>query len=183
MCTGHVLLNLNGLSPRMRGTGQYRQIQYRQGRFIPADAGNGRTHAEQVGDNAVYPRGCGERHLAGVDRLTVAGLSPRMRGTAVSLQDQVFNNRFIPADAGNGTPAPILIALEAVYPRGCGERKSLSVFGSRISWFIPADAGNGTRQQFSAPVMPVYPRGCGERQTVNVQTDTGTGLSPRMRGT
>src|SRR5690606_19551367 len=102
-------------------------------RFIPADAGNGCAPARQHSNDAVYPRGCGERcraHLAGS---THRGLSPRMRGTGSFQRIETINSRFIPADAGNGDRTIRTVRSYAVYPRGCGER----VFG--VSFLITKD--------------------------------------------
>src|SRR5690606_11233058 len=92
----------SGLSPRMRGTAGKGKALLRMGRFIPADAGNGRpTHAHPV-TGTVYPRGCGERWRSAMISGMMRGLSPRMRGTENGLSWGERVMRFIPADAGNG---------------------------------------------------------------------------------
>src|SRR5690606_40308234 len=83
----------------MRGTAWRGPLPQQHGRFIPADAGNGR---EAMGERwlcAVYPRGCGERLFQRLSGFVLLGLSPRMRGTAVPIRTPRLHSRFIPADA------------------------------------------------------------------------------------
>src|SRR5690606_22680332 len=113
------------------------------------------------------------------------------------------SGRFIPADAGNGLLAQVLVQVQPVYPRGCGERTlSLAACGLNTGLsprmrgtvaqhtgvqvtarFIPADAGNGRHQTPAANLETVYPRGCGERYPSIKEIVGPSGLSPRMRGT
>src|SRR5690606_20965193 len=172
-----------GLSPRMRGTVWQNTIVPQLRRFIPADAGNGDTNIHPVGQLPVYPRGCGERFYHPLQAIKQPGLSPRMRGTGFGLLRTAPSGRFIPADAGNGLLAQVLVQVQPVYPRGCGERTlSLAACGLNTGLsprmrgtvaqhtgvqvtarFIPADAGNGRHQTPAANLETVYPRGCGER--------------------
>src|SRR5690606_21594380 len=155
----------NGLSPRMRGTVVRDYAEEAKRRFIPADAGNGAPDGSALQGCAVYPRGCGERRLAGMRPDSIHGLSPRMRGTDNLYTSPTLQKRFIPADAGNGAAAVLPRARCSVYPRGCGERHSNHTVNGRLlglsprmrgtvhgrrgstkpSRFIPADAGNGHR--------------------------------------
>ena len=71
----------SGSSPRVRGTGDTRYPKTRQGRFIPACAGNRVRGFGCTSFGAVHPRVCGEQvrwidcHFSG------DGSSPRVRGT------------------------------------------------------------------------------------------------------
>src|SRR5690606_722877 len=111
-----------GLSPRMRGTAHGSRPGAAAGRFIPADAGNGGRRLAAGRRSPVYPRGCGERGSATAEKYLADGLSPRMRGTAVVSGTIDIQGRFIPADAGNGSPRIRATSSAPVYPRGCGER-------------------------------------------------------------
>src|SRR5690606_37427055 len=192
-----------GLSPRMRGTVNFRRLAEDKTRFIPADAGNGPLLSLQEKPHAVYPRGCGERKTAVQDFYQANGLSPRMRGTGLSIGGTYRDWRFIPADAGNGDVSSRICILNPVYPRGCGERTApmplacsvnglsprMRGTGTGLSWvclhtrFIPADAGNGPVATSDYARSPVYPRGCGERPSFRFGPYSLNGLSPRMRGT
>src|SRR5690606_27211871 len=94
-------------------------------RFIPADAGNGANSIPEFAVRTVYPRGCGERKIEQLPDEVKAGLSPRMRGTVSTATAVSINDRFIPADAGNGFYFSLAWYSSAVYPRGCGERNNL----------------------------------------------------------
>src|SRR5690606_20965192 len=111
--------------------------------------------------------------------------------------------RFIPADAGNGVRFTPHCTERTVYPRGCGERFAGAGAGTGSAGlsprmrgtdtelgslrseyrFIPADAGNGGAAYRRTGHSTVYPRGCGERTSPNTGSQSGNGLSPRMRGT
>src|SRR5690606_8189568 len=139
----------------------------------------------------------------GITYLPLAGLSPRMRGTADFIGFAIGRSRFIPADAGNGSRQLIDPVKIPVYPRGCGERSQMTALRLCIrglsprmrgtapnggaetldTRFIPADAGNGALFSPQQPAWPVYPRGCGERFLSWRMDFRNCGLSPRMRGT
>ena len=53
----------------------------------------------------------------------------------------------------------------------------------RSHWIIPADAGNTPREDCTKSHEQDHPRGCGEHSTPTSIFFTGTGSSPRMRGT
>src|SRR5690606_32777455 len=98
----------DGLSPRMRGT-DGRPLPLQRGfRFIPADAGNGPVICTGRMNSTVYPRGCGERIPAAAAGWPEHGLSPRMRGTGLLCWQPRPVRRFIPADAGNGSPISMI---------------------------------------------------------------------------
>ena len=71
-----------GSSPRLRGTEPVRRRRPCCRRFIPAPAGNSSPPARLPPAWAVHPRACGEQILTGPVGITVAGSSPRLRGTA-----------------------------------------------------------------------------------------------------
>ncbi len=131
------------------------------------------------------------------------GLSPLARGTRICQRLCGAVNRFIPAGAGNTTPATCFASRSAVYPRWRGEHKArnfysaldpglsplargtLTVAPLRVGdgRFIPAGAGNTTNRDLSAVSLPVYPRWRGEhiiRKSIYILS---VGLSPLARGT
>ena len=193
----------DGSSPRVRGTG--RPDRYGDGgnRFIPARAGNGQCPSACRTARSVHPRACGERLVVSPQRRARGGSSPRVRGTARNNGLGRQRQRFIPARAGNGSPARRVPSLSAVHPRACGERARIakrtgSCCGSspRVrgtdhpllrnihhSRFIPARAGNGTASRILSSREPVHPRACGERNTMTDSLHQEDGSSPRVRGT
>ena len=70
-------------------------------RFIPACAGNIKTHSQKRFSKTVHPRLRGE-HAKAIQSLTVyPGSSPPARGTSSERHQPKGNGRFIPACAGN----------------------------------------------------------------------------------
>ena len=131
------------------------------------------------------------------------GSSPRVRGTFYMGVINSIRGRFIPACAGNISPATIASGMGSVHPRVCGEHGFAAMgathqFGSspRVrgtsrdsqaveldSRFIPACAGNiGVSPSSRSPVA-VHPRVCGEHRIVVHSRCSQSGSSPRVRGT
>ena len=126
---------------------------------------------------------CGEHDRAAHIGSLFAGSSPRVRGTRDGRPVRPALQRFIPACAGNTSPASSTSTATTVHPRVCGEHASrhrplrLSpgssprVRGTRLPWdairrcerFIPACAGNTRASR-------------GRRRAA-------CGSSPRVRGT
>ena len=72
-----------GSSPRVRGTVHARAGIPGSVRFIPACAGNSTLGKSNQSPTTVHPRVCGEQLGAFRKRQTVAGSSPRVRGTGL----------------------------------------------------------------------------------------------------
>ena len=199
-----VAVQLNdGLSPRIRGTGRFRQPPPQTARFIPAYTGNGGSCSGLDGCPAVYPRVYGERQKPRARPCRKNGLSPRIRGTVIWAAHRMSRSRFIPAYTGNGETRPTFWPRRTVYPRVYGERGAVALFRNfphglspRIRgtvfrfWtltcpqrFIPAYTGNGTANHLTFAFMAVYPRVYGERSTHQIAGWAPCGLSPRIRGT
>ena len=171
-----------GSSPRVRGTPVPRLARPMANRFIPAGAGNPRTHSRPAIAGAVHPRGCGEPGVWQGSACAASGSSPRVRGTPDAPLARARPGRFIPAGAGNPLVCPIPCAISAVHPRGCGEPpvaftryavddgSSPRVRGTptfctttcRAYRFIPAGAGNPECHSPRHDRAAVHPRGCGE---------------------
>ncbi len=154
-----------GLSPLARGTLTAWYAESHPERFIPAGAGN--TEASNIWwtKRTVYPRWRGEHCTRRVLATGHPGLSPLARGTRICQRLCGAVNRFIPAGAGNTTPATCFASRSAVYPRWRGEHGLLPCFAGnphglsplargtqsteflqRVrSRFIPAGAGNTVR--------------------------------------
>ncbi len=112
-------------------------------------------------------------------------------------------DRFIPAPAGNTTPAGHRPGQRSVHPRACGEHRkspklSTGSYGSspRLRGtpydphrdtverrFIPAPAGNTICPRRPFCHRPVHPRACGEHMRQEQNAMARLGSSPRLRGT
>ena len=146
---------------------------------------------------------CGEQGRIQPCRTNGLGSSPRVRGTADYAHRVPYRLRFIPACAGNSPVLSPTSCESAVHPRVCGEqdviqRHIVQLFGSSprvrgtdtaigavwsIKRFIPACAGNSVLPACPAECMPVHPRVCGEQVLTLRYASSGTGSSPRVRGT
>ena len=176
-------LEIDGSSPRVRGTDGPRTVPACSLRFIPACAGNRRSESGTGGVVSVHPRVCGEQTICVNPTGDSDGSSPRVRGTAMDVIRSLELIRFIPACAGNRTIQRLILRATAVHPRVCGEQvfflserdfvvgSSPRVRGTGInadhgrcvSRFIPACAGNRCRYQLNHHTRPVHPRVCGEQ--------------------
>ena len=151
-----------GSSPRVRGTGFPGIDSSMINRFIPACAGNGSVCTVGTAVRAVHPRVCGERAQSVTLVISIAGSSPRVRGTGSVRRRCCCTGRFIPACAGNGLRGAHPGGPAAVHPRVCGERIC-------HSWIHLRGRGSSPRV-----------RGTG---IFTMRRLTGTGSSPRVRGT
>ena len=97
------LLQLDGSSPRVRGTVGTSGSDCRFLRFIPACAGNRPSAEAKVISASVHPRVCGEQAASLIAPMSDAGSSPRVRGTACGGAIEPLFFRFIPACAGNSS--------------------------------------------------------------------------------
>ena len=154
--------NQTGSSPRVRGTAIGTLIPFGWPRFIPACAGNSRPGHVRPGLCPVHPRVCGEQALPSLALPSLAGSSPRVRGTGAAEETETNYERFIPACAGNSYLLQRYNLNQPVHPRVCGEQifpvlLPRCMFGSsprvrgtasnrfsnrRGTRFIPACAGN-----------------------------------------
>ena len=78
---------VTGSSPRLRGTLYVAVGVLLVVRFIPASAGNTRRDKFRNGNAPVHPRVCGEHAFFSATSNILAGSSPRLRGTHLSLSD------------------------------------------------------------------------------------------------
>ena len=192
-----------GSSPHTRGTpGVGRRVR-RDGRFIPAYAGNARPRPCASCAATVHPRIRGERLVGPIAEPPCLGSSPHTRGTLFLAREDVRVSRFIPAYAGNAGPLPGRIGRAPVHPRIRGERPGAGVsvpvvggssphtrgtrFLTEITYaslrFIPAYAGNAAGLPDRAGQVLVHPRIRGERTPHQAPVRPRGGSSPHTRGT
>ncbi len=176
-----------GSSPRLRGTRGGHQSLNLPRRFIPAPAGNTKHHTQPTELPPVHPRACGEHSMIWPASVSLAGSSPRLRGTQPKPHHLGRRHRFIPAPAGNTSRHAFGSRVTPVHPRACGEHLAAfcnahGIDGSsprlrgthhrhhRLAWiwrFIPAPAGNTPLPLQAKNNTPVHPRACGEHPRGN----------------
>ena len=89
-----------GLSPRVRGNPYYRCPSWTNRRSIPAPAGEPLVFAGSPDVLRVYPRACGGTMNMSSVGMSIAGLSPRLRGNHQTQAVRPVRMRSIPAPAG-----------------------------------------------------------------------------------
>ena len=110
-----------GLSPRVRGNQRAKCAGCGSPGSIPASAGKPDAQ-DRCGDQAgVYPRECGETGRRWTTKLSMTGLSPRVRGNRLPQSIQRSSPGSIPASAGKPSTGSRLTGSSRVYPRECGE--------------------------------------------------------------
>ena len=196
------ILRSKGLSPRVRGSPNQHGILSECAGSIPACAGEPTARSYGTPPTRVYPRVCGGARALLPERADVSGLSPRVRGSPDRPWACAVTYRSIPACAGEPHHLNASRARARVYPRVCGgalgvglqpcERKGLSprVRGSRHDGggepgdqgSIPACAGEPGVIRVAVCPRKVYPRVCGGARTSTCRNNSGSGLSPRVRG-
>ena len=191
-----------GLSPRVRGSPHRPSALWTLHGSIPACAGEPGNQSPYKSPIGVYPRVCGGAAVMKSESEPVPGLSPRVRGSPLTLLVAVHQIGSIPACAGEPGYAYENACTRRVYPRVCGgagstndlseRRKGLSprVRGSRYcealgdtsQGSIPACAGEPCRTRRRPPASRVYPRVCGGAMLTSEGCEHAQGLSPRVRG-
>ena len=192
-----------GSSPRMRGTRSGSDATIASSRIIPAHAGNSDPTERSASCSTDHPRACGELPRMRLTLSTLAGSSPRMRGTRIPRLQGLASRRIIPAHAGNSASSRRATGDQPDHPRACGELEcdiwveqavtgsSPRMRGTRrtvrrqvgFDRIIPAHAGNSARSAVSRDRAPDHPRACGELLYNRLLRSNSDGSSPRMRGT
>ncbi len=195
--------DLNGSSPRARGTVDRTTRRAVVQRFIPACAGNRRGSSFARVSSQVHPRVRGEQSPPAGGAGQKPGSSPRARGTAYSHDAACWKLRFIPACAGNSFLSLILSSIYTVHPRVRGEQwyTALTITcrtgssprargtaygvesGHPQKRFIPACAGNSVTLPSHSQPSTVHPRVRGEQPRMEKNHLVTYGSSPRARGT
>ena len=145
---------------------------------------------------------CGGTASESSTKRMVRGLSPRVRGNPAIGAAFTFQNRSIPACAGEPPARCRRAAFGGVYPRVCGgtrlairhtlgssglsprvrgnpRTKAEEIFNARS---IPACAGEPVSNSVFASAARVYPRVCGGTSLAVSSIPLAAGLSPRVRG-
>ena len=173
----------SGSSPRLRGTGLDGPLRQRDGRFIPAPAGNSGATLEPHVFAAVHPRACGEQSYTLADLILITGSSPRLRGTVRHGAGEREARRFIPAPAGNSRSAPAACGSPPVHPRACGEQAGAGPAGPRSAGSSPRLRGTGHRDRGFRCGDRFIPAPAGNRDLWECDYNGRVGSSPRLRGT
>ena len=146
---------------------------------------------------------CGEQTCVRIHTQSRTGSSPRVRRTGFVSQLALNNLRFIPACAGNSSPATVISRTPSVHPRVCGVQVFVPPGDTLITGssprvrgtarrkanhnppkrFIPACAGNSLATPTVSADCPVHPRVCGEQNDFEPRPVRTIGSSPRVRGT
>ena len=187
----------------MRGTPAMATLATVADGIIPAYAGNTCRGTMRKPDARDHPRVCGEHPNTGNAMFAALGSSPRMRGTPVPSFFHALLSGIIPAYAGNTCHCARRRCRCRDHPRVCGEHGTLALVddvavgssprmrGTRLvpshrnccRGIIPAYAGNTGAFEAVIALLRDHPRVCGEHSTTSRSAATGTGSSPRMRGT
>ena len=151
----------------------------------------------------VHPRSRGEHGSFRAPGRGQAGSSPLARGTPAGAGRSILSRRFIPARAGNTSPARTWGRSRSVHPRSRGEHAPAAPAaapangssplargtlpapggGGRGPRFIPARAGNTRPGPRPGPRPSVHPRSRGEHGPGHHDPRTCRGSSPLARGT
>ncbi len=187
----------------MRGTRRGGDRAGRVRRIIPACAGDAVGFAMRCGVSADHPRVCGGRETALFVACAIGGSSPRVRGTPTTANQRSVGQRIIPACAGDAVGFAMRCGVSADHPRVCGGRETALFVACAIGGssprvrgtpttanqrsvgqrIIPACAGDACRAARPHPPAPDHPRVCGGRFSASSANTSGTGSSPRVRGT
>ena len=109
-----------GLSPRVRGNHESGRWGTAQLGSIPACAGEPARPVRGGRLYSVYPRVCGGTLLIGGAVIYLLGLSPRVRGNLRQYMSRRYEERSIPACAGEPIATLAVEIVVGVYPRVCG---------------------------------------------------------------
>ena len=112
-----------------------------------------------------------------------SGLSPRTRGTLRAACPSRRQRRFIPAFAGNTSPARATTASISVHPRVRGEHLLRPVRCRAPPGSSPRTRGTRSPVFRSGRGRSVHPRVRGEHVNSRVASTSASGSSPRTRGT
>ena len=191
-----------GLSPRPRGSRRSRRSAWCSWGSIPASAGEPELPPRGEAEQRVYPRvrggACWRSDCGGAWH----GLSPRPRGSLITIQNGLFRYGSIPASAGEPAGIPQDRIAARVYPRVRGgaffyhfRRLNLPGLSPRprgspghgedaggLGGSIPASAGEPAAPPPLTLRSRVYPRVRGGAARLDGVITPDEGLSPRPRG-
>ena len=171
----------DGSSPQARGTPCHAIATVRDGRFIPAGAGNTSRGPSRRPRSAVHPRRRGEHSPTTLSRCLTAGSSPQARGTRKHVRRPLEQVRFIPAGAGNTSSPGWRRSDRAVHPRRRGEHCSARLTVVRQSGSSPQARGTQTHCVSHRPACRFIPAGAGNTAAATKHRGR-TPVHPRRRG-
>ena len=174
----------------------------RQGRIIPARAGQTVTGVSIRSPPPDHPRACGANLRLRPTHCVVCGSSPRVRGKHVGTGGRRRRHRIIPARAGQTWEATRRPRPGSDHPRACGANhvigfdppyavgSSPRVRGKLASdprceqrtRIIPARAGQTQARQRADFAAADHPRACGANSAARAPSSRSDGSSPRVRG-
>ena len=131
-----------GLSPRVRGNLDHFPNGTKDGRSIPARAGEPRTGQAPRNCPPVYPRACGGTRWQVSLAQSGRGLSPRVRGNPALRACHPVIVRSIPARAGEPMAVDQHEAVGWVYPRACGGTHNPAISAIAAGGLSPRVRGN-----------------------------------------
>ena len=131
-----------GLSPRVRGNPAAAKAYNAECGSIPACAGEPDSCSRAGCRSEVYPRVCGGTTISPAPRITLEGLSPRVRGNPEQRQRHQRKKRSIPACAGEPQRPRSPGIRFSVYPRVCGGTLPRCSAKSRLYGLSPRVRGN-----------------------------------------
>ncbi len=186
----------------MRGKRRFSRSTRRDGRIIPAHAGQTGSDRGGTIQNQDHPRACGANSCSVIVYHLCCGSSPRMRGKLGQFQHHHVKKRIIPAHAGQTAPMRAHCPLWSDHPRACGANpacvarnrpirgSSPRMRGKRLRLkhvvglvrIIPAHAGQTIRQTGLLANGADHPRACGANCSDRWPPYVKNGSSPRMRG-
>ena len=174
---------VQGSSPRMRGTHVLSRAADDLHGLIPTYAGNTGHYTVRGGVHGAHPHVCGEH--TGEVRLSFAhlGSSPRMRGTPRIRHATDGFAGLIPTYAGNthySTETPDTRGGSSPRMRGTHVCVNLTL---ELHGLIPTYAGNTHSPAPDGGLEGAHPHVCGEHCDPIGPAPSPEGSSPRMRGT
>ena len=174
----------HGSSPRVRGKHYATTASLTSGRIIPARAGQTTATIPRRAPRPDHPRACGANDGLTTLQLIECGSSPRVRGKLQFSDQPRWQDRIIPARAGQTPAARHPGEHHADHPRACGANQAAAIAvqhavgssprvrgklagcraGAVQHRIIPARAGQTAGWRRLAPNRPDHPRACGANQ-------------------
>ena len=162
---GHLLVRLEGLSPRLRGNLLVAQNGAAAVGSIPAPAGEPCRGRRWWRCRPVYPRACGGTHSTKRTDRSPWGLSPRLRGNLVAAKQLGLQCGSIPAPAGEPCRHGLTSSPGSVYPRACGGTSHGGSTTMHLYGLSPRLRGNRANTPPHRPRMRSIPAPAGEPWT------------------
>ena len=192
----------DGSSPLSRGIRRMGAVSHRNGRIIPALAGNTVFGQYKHDTDTDHPRSRGEYSPMRCCSPPRKGSSPLSRGIHPSGRRAASQTRIIPALAGNTVDGTDRQGIRRDHPRSRGEYKlrwlrlvrqggssplsrgipAVTAAQNPTFRIIPALAGNTSSQSARAATPSDHPRSRGEYLPVEDVGDSPEGSSPLSRG-